>query len=315
MRDLSFCHRPFDPAARGIPSHEPRFLQIADLAQRAQYAEAADAIEALHQEQLFDARLWGYYLYRAFEEDGCARLGELFEAIQALTTRDWGEVLPKEKAPVQLNRSVSWLFQTLLAAVQYHQTSKDSTWERWIRGLDEAGMERAIAGAEALLKGLPEPAFHQSIELLSRVLRWMRELAAQLRAQAAAAEKADSKRSETMSATQDESPAPETGPAAGQTLQLRGSPKLWELLGKLKAFEALVEKRAFPRAALVGDDIIATIEAFDPRDYFPELFARFGALFHAHVQEISPHWQSKDSMDWKAMAQFYQVDLDRFVKD
>jgi hypothetical protein len=33
------------------------------------------------------------------------------------------------------------------------------------------------------------------------------------------------------------------------------------------------------------------------------------------VKEISPHWNAKDSVEWKTLMQFYHVDLDRFAKE
>jgi hypothetical protein len=209
---------------------------------------------------------------------------------------------------------VSWFLQTLLHAVEYHRANKSPTWAGWMKGLTPEALEGAVTKAQALAQALPEPAFHQSIELLGRTLRWLRELQGSLAAQPPAAPQ------ETPSAASLAAP-PETHVSdgtftqLGQPLQLRGSARLVELLNKLKAFELLVERRAFQRAALVGDDVLTALDSFDPRDYFPELFASFGALLHQHVAEITPHWQQKESVEWKALSQFYQVDLERFVEE
>lgn len=314
MRDLSFCQRPLSPASRGIEAHDPRFLQIVDLAQRSQFQAAADRIDALHAEETYDARLAGYFLYAAFEEGGGARLAELFEALQALLTKSWEPLLPPAKAPAHLNRSASWFLQTLLHAVEYHRANKGPTWEGWVKGLTPEGLDGAIDRAQALAQALPEPAFHQTIELLGRTLRWLRELQGSLAARPTEAQP-ETPSAASPAATPEARVGDGTFTTLGQPLQLRGSARLVELLNKLKAFELLVEKRAFQRAALVGDDVLTALDSFDPRDYFPELFASFGALLNQHVGEITPHWQQKDSVEWKALAQFYQVDLEHFVEE
>jgi hypothetical protein len=97
-------------------------------------------------------------------------------------------------------------------------------------------------------------------------------------------------------------------------VQLLGSAHLVELCNKLKAFELLIERQEFQKAALVSDDILSTLESFDPRRFFPELFATFGGLLNKHVKNIQEHWESTDSTEWKTLAQFYQVDLERFVR-
>lgn len=312
MRDLSFAHAPFPEGSHGLESHDPGFLKVVDLAQQSKFTEAADEIEALHAEKAFDARLASYYLYECFAEGGCRRLAEVFDALAALVTRSWEPVIAAQRAPAVLNRSVAWFLQTLLHSVEYHQTNADATWRRWVEGVGDQELANAVASAERLNGVLTEPVFHQSIELMGRALRWVRELRVSLAAPPVA--EAASPQSEPVPAT-----SPATSPAVlalpGQSFQLQGSAKLAELIQKLKAFELLVEKRSFQRAALVGDDVMATLEAFDPRDYFPELFSRFGALMSEFVGEISPHWDQKNSVQWKALSQFYKVDLRRFVED
>jgi hypothetical protein len=71
----------------------------------------------------------------------------------------------------------------------------------------------------------------------------------------------------------------------------------------------------YDKAALVSDDILYEVTHFDPRRYFPELFGRFGQLMSQHVQEMKPHLEMKDTMEWKTLEQYYQVDLEGFVGD
>ena len=92
------------------------------------------------------------------------------------------------------------------------------------------------------------------------------------------------------------------------------TPRFLELCAKLRAFEALVEKKEFRKAALVADDVQQIVEHFDPRSYFPEVFSGFSARLSKNIGALAEHWEERDSVAWKALGQFYQVDLDGFVE-
>ena len=99
-----------------------------------------------------------------------------------------------------------------------------------------------------------------------------------------------------------------------EDLQLHdASHKFLELQSKLRAFELLVEQGNHERAAVVADDLLQLIEHFDPRTYFPELFVQFSALFSTNIGLLEQHWERRESMAWKALDQFYRVDLKKFV--
>jgi hypothetical protein len=314
MRDLSLLCRLFEQEFQRLEAHDPRFQQITDLAKGGQYTEAANEVAALAEESLYDVRLLGYYAYATFHEDGLTRLPEVFEAVGTLIQQNWKDLPPSDKRMLLLSKSVAWLFQTVLDTLKYHQAKKDERWADWMKGLTEEQLAAATQRAQELMELLPEPTFHSAAEFLGQVMQWLREqrnlLAAARAQQTQEAEKAQAP----------QSPPPQAAPAPastflllGQQVQLRGSAQFVELCNKLKAFEMLVARKDFGKAALVSDDILAALDSFDPRRYFPELFATFGALLNKHVQNIQPHWENKESVEWKTLAQFYQVDLERFV--
>ena len=43
------------------------------------------------------------------------------------------------------------------------------------------------------------------------------------------------------------------------------------------------------------------------------LFASFGRAVSENIGVLSEHWEERDSLAWKALEQFYRVDLQRFV--
>jgi len=314
MRDLSLCVRSFDAGSQRLEAHDPRFQQITELAQGSKYTEAADAVEGLLVENLYEVRLLGYYLFAVLHEEGLPRLAAILEALAELIRRNWEGLPARDKRAVLLNKSVTWLFQTLLDTLNYHQSKKDERWQGWWKASTEAQVTAAIGKVQELLELLPEPRYRSGSEALAKLLPWLRELREQI-----IANLPQDPPVPPQAAPQDPTkPAEPEEPSPflklGQPVQLMGSAHLVELCNKLKAFELLIERKEFQKAALVSDDILSTLEGFDPRRFFPDLFASFGGLLNRHVKDIQEHWESKNSTEWKALAQFYQVDLERFVK-
>ena len=101
--------------------------------------------------------------------------------------------------------------------------------------------------------------------------------------------------------------------AGSDRVEIVVSPAFLELLRKLQAFETLVAKQKFQRAALVADDVTGIVSNFDPRTYFPELFSQFGKDLAENIDVLATHWEARDSLSWKALEQYYRVDLARFV--
>ncbi|WP_375744227.1 hypothetical protein NR800_05340 [Corallococcus interemptor] len=319
MRDLSLCLRPVEGGTlERLESHDPRFLTVADLVQREAYAEAADAIEALDAEGVYEVRLSAYYLFTALREDGLGRLPDVLEVLVALARAAAeeaarGEAKDKSKPAVLLNKALTWLFQTLVSALKYHHGKKDAGWETWTKGFTDGRRKDALRGIQALQGALEGPAFRNGAQGLAGLGQWLKETQERAAAPAPAPEPAKPAAPAKGRGAKAAAAPPSPFPRATGPLQLRGSAHLLELCDKLKAFEVLVERGDFQKAALVSDDVLRTLEDFDPRRYLPELFSSFGALLNRHVGDIQEHWERKDSMEWRTLSQFYQVDLGAFV--
>jgi hypothetical protein len=74
-----------------------------------------------------------------------------------------------------------------------------------------------------------------------------------------------------------------------------------------------VRKEKFLKAAVVLADISDALNHFDPRVYFPGLFATFAALYSKHIQALASH-ADQGSPEWLALRQHYQVDLQAFIE-
>lgn len=317
MRDLSLCLRPLQggPMER-LEAHDSRFLAVADLVQQESYAEAADAVEALDREGFHEVRLAAYYLFAALREEGLSRLPEVLETLLALSRA----VAPPESAgakaskPVVLfDKALTWLFQTLLSALRYHHGKKDAGWEAWMKGFTDGRRRDTLRGLQALQAQLEAPGYRNGSQGLAGLGQWLRETQERAAAPAPPAEPSRPAAPAKGRAAKAAAPAPAPFPRTVGPLQLRGSAHLLELCDKLKAFEVLVARGDFQKAALVSDDVLRTLEDFDPRRYLPELFSTFGGLLNRHVSDIQEHWERKDSMEWRTLSQFYQVDLAAFV--
>jgi hypothetical protein len=313
MRDLSLCRRDFEKEGQRLEALDPRFQHITDLVDEGKYTQAANEVASLLGENLYDVRLLGYYVFTAFHEDGLTRLAEMFDTLAELLRRNWDGLPAGDKRAVLANKSFTWLFQTLVDALKYHQAKKDERWAGWLKPLTEAHVTEATEKGQALLGLLPEPTYHASAEVLAQGVQWLRDLKAQLAAASRAQKAQEAAQASAAPASAPTAPSASTFMLLGQLVQLRGSAHFVELNNKLKAFELLVERKDFAKAALVSDDILAALSDFDPRRYFPDLFANFGALLNKHVGDIQAHWEHKDSTEWKMLAQFYQVDLENFV--
>jgi hypothetical protein len=87
-----------------------------------------------------------------------------------------------------------------------------------------------------------------------------------------------------------------------------------DLCRKLKAFEAVVQKHQFQKAAVLAVEIEQIADAFDPRLYFPELFSAHAALQSKHATTLAREASEQDTPIWRALVRYARVDLDGFVE-
>jgi len=92
-----------------------------------------------------------------------------------------------------------------------------------------------------------------------------------------------------------------------------GSYHLKILIDKLAMFEHLVQADKLNLAALVADDINAILTNFDPKVYFPQIFAKFSMLFALNIDELTIKKEQKKSIQWLALKELYKVDLNSFA--
>jgi len=305
-------------AEPGMETVDPRFTEITDLAASEDFATVAARVEELVESGVYDIRLIVFYLFNCFSESGVDVLGEVFTTLRALLGPNKDAVGPVARRERHVGVSVSWLCQTMVDRMAYHESKNDDAWVGW-QSLDPARLDEAVAAVDATARDLEDPAFGDTAQVVGHLVRWLRDIRESTDEADQNAEQPTDEA--TMKDSAEEGARPIAAPAIasaqsspGSEITLHGSAQLRELLQKLEGFEHLISEGRFDRAALVSDDVLAILEDFDPRLYFPELFASFGRLLSENVGQLESQWENRDTMAWNAMRQFYRVDLAGFVE-
>lgn len=303
----------------GLEAFDERFGAIGDHAQARRFDQAAVIFEELVDAEIYDIRLAVFYFYHCIDTHksqgvlGCVQalnsmLGENLEA--------WGPAPNREKVLV---KSVTWLWQNIADLVNYHLESAEPTWKLFdIR--DEELLEALREEFLKLNNQMSAPVWGTCgglIAIFQKTLETEFSFLDEPLAQEETAEQADDQPEVSVSEQEatEASPKTELNKSSESVVTLKASPQFFQLQNKLAAFEILVKKGQFEKAAVVSNDLMELIKNFDPRQYFPELFAGFFGELNKSIQQVRPHLENRDPLTWDTLEQFYQVDLDGFVQD
>lgn len=305
----------------GIETFDPRFGDINTLILEGNYAEGAAQAEEIIREGIYDIRLIGYFMYGVFLEQGPGGLPAVFQSLSGLLGDNWNAVGPVKKRKKQYQTSLKWFVNQLHKKLKYEEDKTGDTYNSWVERVSGDDVQEALDAIEIV-----RPALGQALEDLSgdvtdgltKVKDWLTTFH-----KLVYKEPEPEPEEETEALIEEEesvpepqspiSPAVPTGLPLSGDVAAEGSYHLQTLLNKLSAFERLVKSEKYALAALVADDINEIIDNFDPKLYFPKIFANFSLLFARHVSELISFKQNKNSMDWAALRELYKVDLESFV--
>lgn len=317
------------PVEPGLDALDPRFSSITSLASRGQYSAAADQIEEIFAEEIFDIRLIVVYLFQAFREAGLSAFGDVLAVVDQLAGDGFETVGPVKKREETFDRRLGWLFGEITDTLEYHATKQTPEWDGLRAGMDEETLETIDGSLAAVGERIGARPFTHATRGLARLKGWLDAHSGMLAPPPAPAASAAGASAGGAPAQAPGAPVAGAGsparPAFAAATLGSGEPSRWEaplvvsfrfieLSRKLAAFEDLVRKRQFRKAALVADDLQQLIENFDPRSYFPDVFAGFSALLSENIEQLASHWEERESITWKALDQYYRTDLERFVK-
>lgn len=100
----------------------------------------------------------------------------------------------------------------------------------------------------------------------------------------------------------------------GRSITIEGSPALLDLVRRIKAFERLTRRGELLKAAVVADSVLATLDAFDPRVFFPKLLLPFFSGLSEHAPELEAAMAERDSLTFRSLKQLLQLDIDALLK-
>lgn len=330
-RDLSLYLNASTPSSEGdLDASDDRLLAIIDLFDKRKFALCADKAHELAEAGIWDIRPLSYVLFVAFYEDGIVALASIFDVVVAIFGPQRAIIGPQRNQTSYFAKRLTWLWSTMNDFLAYYRKENGADWKRLRQGLTVENFADILERGKHVSAVLSDSTQERTASMLALFLGELRTLAAELEAaarkpapEAASAEEADDVESpekdddaEDADETADEEAAPVVTKAVRpgkRTVTLEVSPLFLEFLHKLKAFETLVEQHKLEKAAIVADDLQSIIEAFDPRSHFPGLLSRFSELLSQHSETLGEHLDNRDSFTWKTMAQFYKVDLEKFI--
>lgn len=314
-----------------------RYYRVSQHVDRGEYREAADVARVMLDDGYYDIRLICYHLFGAFLDEGIAVLPEVCAELEAVLQGDLDVIGPAKKKDRAIDSTLGWLFRTVTDHVSFHATQKDATWTGWLETVDAAVVDALIAGIPRLIaavEALSEEA--QCIGQMTRLVRFCRETLARLPKRISAGQPVASSTSAAASVASqgaDASPWGEPAPVGSaedvgpQALPHAAraavpasppgddAPAMQLLRRKLAAFEALMERGDFAKAAVVSHDIRGILANFDPLQYLPKLLSGYCRILSRSIEELLPYWQDIDSPQWQALEQYYRVDLDTFLTE
>lgn len=332
--DLSLLQQPLPVVENpGLETTDPRLEEVSSLVQRAEFQEAAAVAESVLSEGIYDIRMIGFLTYGVFLERGTESLREIFDCLAGVLRDSWTAVGPAAKREKHAQTSLRWFFNQLLKKLQYEENAKSGLWERWVSETTSDQVGEALEAADGLRRAASmvlEDAAAPLVDALAKLGQWLQSFQ-QIVYREAEPEPEPEPEAEPEGmeeeAEEEEIDAPPPGrsmeagygssrelPDSGDTLVVEGSYHLRLLMQKLEAFEQLIAEEKYPRAALVADDINEIVAAFDPRVYFPKLFARHAFLKASNFEALYAYEDQKETAEWQVLKEFYRVDLKGFVE-
>jgi hypothetical protein len=298
----------------GLDTFDPRFNDIATMVQQADYMGAAAEAEKIFQEQVYDIRIIGYFLYGIFIDQGAGMLGPIFECLTGLLDENWEAIGPAGKREKHTQTSLNWFMKQLVKKLEYEETNKGELWDRWIEEVSIDEVQQALEAGEKLgqtLGRVLEDLASQVTDGLSKVSAWLESFRHLVYREPEPEPEPETE--EALDEEEKKQTPPSSFSGTGDGVSVEGSYHLQLLLRKINVFEQLINLKQFDRAALVSGDINDIIANFDPKIYFPRIFARFSLLLALNIGELLAFEEHKGSPEWQSLQELYKVDLDSFV--
>ena len=256
LQDLTEVENP------GLDIFDPSFDEIVGFIDRAEYLEAANAVENILKEGTYDIRTIGYFAYGIFLEQGPAILGELLDALSQLLNNNFEKIGPVKNREKQSQSAFRWFLSQLIKKLQYEEKKNDTTWANWQQSCNTDQIDQATEKTDIFRRALTanlEDKAGPLIETISKLNSWLNDFR-QLAKPVIEEEPEPKFQEETTSEEiQETTVVEQTGqPTANravsnETIQL--TTKLEELQVKIEAFRQLCNQQDFVKASIVSEDL------------------------------------------------------------
>ena len=302
----------------GLALTDPRFNELSTHIQNGDFKEVANLAETIIREEIYDVRVICYFLYGVFLEHGVAGMGDILDSLSQIFTENWDAVGPVRNKEKQAVNSIKWLLKQVNRKIDYEEKKESPEWIAWQQGVDTETVQDDIDKCEALQKVLSqhlEDLASQLVDGISSLKSWLGSFARLIYKPEPEPEE-EAVEEEVVEPSVEQAvaePSAQVSTAAAQPrMVVQGNYHLAQLHRKIAAFKSLIEKNKYEQASLVAFDIDNIIENFDPRLYFPEIFAEFSLMYSMNIKEILTSKNYVNSAEWKSLKELYKVDIDRF---
>jgi len=304
----------------GLETFDPRFTDISTLVQEGNYEQAAAMSEEILEQGIYDIRIIAYFVYGIFLEQGISALSAIFDTLSGIVTDNWKAVGPVKNLEKHTANTMKWFTTQLHKKLKYEESKKEAVWTTWSEQTDSDQVQEVMDALEKLQRSLNmtlEDKAGPLVDNMMKVKSWLRSFQQIVYREPEPEPEPEPEETLDKHEEEPEISAPESKPAVSSvpasSISAQGSHHLQVLLQKLDAFDQLICSKKFHLAALVADDINNIVADFDPKVYFPEIFAKFSFLSATHISKLISYEQYKGTVEWMALQELYKVDIKSFV--
>lgn len=304
---LSSISEDSSPVSLDMGAEEINLMRA--LVDEGNYKGVWDLSLELAEKNIFDIRILIYGIYYETIDDKLASLLDFYKTVNVLLDTAWHAVGPEVKRDNYAKTSFSWLFKQNLIDLQTHEVEQGSTWQKWLANYTTSDINQIISASEATRSSLSASLADgagASLEKITELNNWLKDFIKLLPIPEQSVEEAPIKQDETAEVS-------EQAPSSAVGLGVTGSVHLDLLVQNMKVFERVIANGDLFKAAIVVTDINATLETFDPKLYFPDVFSQFYTTLVQHVNAITEVMEMQDSPQWTALNHLYHVDKNRFI--
>ena len=142
--------------ARELGFEDRSLEEILTLSGQGKHVQAAERAQQLWQQEIYDARTLGCYLFGVFQERGIASLTTILECAQRAVGKNLSFLGPAHKRERHADVSLRWLFDSIITQVRFHERQKDEVWKRWNEPWQQPVHLQALSRCRELLTVLDE---------------------------------------------------------------------------------------------------------------------------------------------------------------